>query len=99
MMGHRWFPPPTRSPPSKAQIEETAKKNYKERSYTEKLRTLSEKNWQRMGALEAARANQAVQHYDTFVGSVPRTLAPTSPMYNKGIFTRDLLSGTLQLRR
>ena len=97
MMKHQWYPPSIKAP-SKAAIEETAQKNYKKRSQTEKARGLVEKNFQRMGALEAARLDQAARHHD-LGGNRTNLMAPTPMDYSKGIFARDLLSGTLQLRR
>ena len=97
MMKHQWYPPSIKAP-SKAAIEETAQKNYKKRSQTEKVRGLVEKNWAKMGALEATLLDQAARHHD-LGGNRTNLMSPSPVDYSKGIFTRDLLSGTLQLRR
>ena len=93
MLPQRKFPPKVAAPPSPAAVAERNKKSYKERSFIEKLRGMSEKNWERMGKLEALQFDQARRHHE--LGSH----APLEKRdYSKGIFQRDLLAGTIAPR-
>ena len=103
MLPVRKFPPP---PPKIAQknIEGAARKANKARAEKEKFREMVGKNWDRMGTLENFQRNQYERHNLKHLELADRALRnkhhhPMTPMdYSKGLFMRDLLSPTMQMR-
>ena len=68
------------------------------------MREMADKNWKRMGNLEEFRRDQFERHNLRGLELTDRTIRnkqhqPMTPMdYSKGLFMRDLLSPTMQLR-
>ena len=95
-------PPPPRLAPKN--LKKAAKKAFQARAETEKLRELADKNWKRMGNLEEFQRNQYErqnQKYRQEAGRAPHNKYhhPMGPIdYSKGLFMRDLLAPTMQMR-
>ena len=110
MLPVRKFPPPTpRLAPKN--LKEVGRKANKARKEKEQFREMADKNWKRMGTLEEFRRDQFERHntattFDPRPGAHPidpRRVnsyhRPMTPMdYSKGLFMRDLLSPTMQIR-
>ena len=103
MLPVRKFPPP---PPRLApkDVQGAGRKANKARMEKEKLRELADKNWKRMGNLEEFGRDQFERNNrrGTEVGDVMfrnKQYRPMTPIdYSKGLFMRDLLSPTMQMR-
>ena len=103
MLPVRKFPPP---PPRLApkDVKGAAHKANKARAEKEKLRELADKNWKRMGNLEAFHRDQYERHNLRGLELHDRTIRnkhrrPMTPIdYSKGLFMRDSLSPTMQMR-
>jgi len=108
MLPVRKFPPP---PPRLApkDVKGAAHKANKARAAKEKLRELADKNWTRMGNLTEFRRDQHERHNTAanfplrpgVSGPLLRNKQyhPMTPIdYSKGLFMRDLLAPTMQMR-
>ena len=104
----RKFPPP---PPRLApkNVQGAARKANKARKEKELMRELADKNWKRMGNLEEFQRDQYERHntgshFPLRAGALGPVLPnrhhhPMTPVdYSKGLFMRDLLSPTMQMR-
>ena len=103
MLPVRKFPPP---PPRLApkNLKEAGRKANKAMKGNELKREMADKNWKRMGNLEEFRRDQFERHNLRGLELADRTVRnkqhhPMTPMdYSKGLFMRDLLSPTMQIR-
>ena len=95
-------PPPPRLAPKNS--KQAAKKAFQARAETEKLRELADKNWKRAGVKEEFYRDQFERHNQKYRQEADRSIRnkyhrPMTPIdYSKGLFMRDLLAPTMQMR-